>query len=80
METIPIPEPTGKFIIENAKGIAGLDGQYYHYAEVCSLLKKYKKFLNEATVEQSEICPCCGAVNSITHGIHDVCQSCDEVI
>ncbi len=38
----PIPEPTGKFILDNAKGVAGNDGQYYHYAEVLKLLTLQK--------------------------------------
>jgi hypothetical protein len=37
-----IPEPVGKFIIDNAKGIMGNDGMYYHYSDVCNLLKSYK--------------------------------------
>lgn len=42
-ELLEIPEPIGKFIIDNAKGVAGGDGVYYHYAEVCKLLKLYAK-------------------------------------
>jgi hypothetical protein len=39
-----IPVPIGKFIIENAKnGRVGNDGVYYHYAEVCKLLRLYHK-------------------------------------
>jgi len=38
-----IPEPVGKFVIENATGVLGNDGMYYHYAEVIKLLKLYKK-------------------------------------
>lgn len=37
-----IPEPIGKFIIDNANCVMGNDGAYYHYAEVCKLLKLYK--------------------------------------
>jgi hypothetical protein len=37
-----VPESVGMFIIENAVGIRLNGGEYYHYAEVCYLLKKYK--------------------------------------
>jgi len=41
-ETLTKPiVPIGDFIIANAKGVAGKDGVYYHYSEVCTLLKKY---------------------------------------
>ena len=39
----PIPEPVGNFIVANAKGTPMADGTYYHYAEVCQLLKLYLK-------------------------------------
>lgn len=39
---LPLPKPIGDFIIANAKGIMGNDGVYYHYAEVCSLLNRFK--------------------------------------
>lgn len=34
-----IKPPIGKFIIENATPTKGADGDYYHYSEVCKLLK-----------------------------------------
>jgi hypothetical protein len=34
-----MPEPIGNFIIDNAKGVMGADGMYYHYTEVIKLLK-----------------------------------------
>ena len=34
-----IPEPIGNFIIDNAKGVMGADGMYYHYTEVIKLIK-----------------------------------------
>lgn len=40
---VEIPEPVGKFIIDNANGTMGNDGMYYHYAEVIKLLKLYTK-------------------------------------
>jgi hypothetical protein len=43
IELVEIPEPVGNFIMENANGVMGNDGMYYHYADVCTLLKKYKK-------------------------------------
>ena len=36
-------KPIGDFIIENATAVQGQDGAYYHYAEVCKLLKLQKK-------------------------------------
>ncbi len=42
-DTVPIEKPIGDFIIANATGTMGNDGMYYHYAEVCKLLKLYKK-------------------------------------
>jgi hypothetical protein len=36
---VEIPEPIGTFIIDNADGIMGADGMYYHYTEVIKLLK-----------------------------------------
>ena len=43
IELEEIPEPIGNFIMENAEGVMGNDGMYYHYSDVCTLLKKYKK-------------------------------------
>jgi hypothetical protein len=36
-------KPIGDFIIENATALKGQDGAYYHYAEVCKLLKLQSK-------------------------------------
>lgn len=30
-----------KFVTENAKGVEGSDGTYYHQIDVCALLKSY---------------------------------------
>jgi hypothetical protein len=38
-ELVEIPEPIGTFIIDNANGVMGADGMYYHYTEVIKLLK-----------------------------------------
>ncbi len=46
-----IPEPIGQFIIDNAKGVAGNDGQYYHYAEVCKLLRLQKDKIIPTDIE-----------------------------
>ncbi len=40
-----LPEPIGNFILENITGVDTPTGVYYHYADVCTLLKKYKKTL-----------------------------------
>jgi hypothetical protein len=36
------------FVIENANGLQGQDGKYYHYSEVVSLLKKWDTRPNAA--------------------------------
>lgn len=43
-DEIEIPKPVvSDFIIENATGVMGNDGMYYHFTEVIKLLKLYKK-------------------------------------
>jgi hypothetical protein len=37
-----IEKPVGDFIMDNATGVQGSD-VYYHYSEVCKLLKLMKK-------------------------------------
>lgn len=44
---LEIPKPIGSFIIENSTGVQGNDGVYYHYAEVCKLLKLYEKQIRD---------------------------------
>ena len=39
----PIEPPVGDFIVENANAIQLADGYYYHYSEVCKLLKLQAK-------------------------------------
>lgn len=51
IKEIPLEPPTGDFIMKHAKGVAGVDGQYYHYAEVCSLIRRAKI---EAKIEELE--------------------------
>jgi hypothetical protein len=41
-----IEKPVGDFIMDNATGVQGSDGVYYHYSEVCKLLKLMKKNIN----------------------------------
>lgn len=50
---LPIPKPIGDFILENAKGVQLFDGRYYHYSEVCGLLKKYAEAYHAAKSEQT---------------------------
>jgi hypothetical protein len=38
-----IEKPVGDFIMDNATGVQGGDGVYYHYSEVCKLLKLMKR-------------------------------------
>jgi hypothetical protein len=39
----PIEPPIGDFIFENANAIQLKDGYYYHYSEVCKLIKLQAK-------------------------------------
>ena len=65
-----LPKPIGDFIIENAKGVMGNDGMYYHYSEVCKMLKKYNEeqmaktcfFIQDKTTSSSSATKCsnCG--------------------
>lgn len=64
-----IKEPIGNFLLDNAEGIMGSDGMYYHYSVVCGLLKKYheqelKKLPIHDVIGQSELlvfeCKVCG--------------------
>lgn len=48
-----IPKPIGQFILDNAEGVQGLDGLYYHYSTVCDLLKKYARICIEASLQKA---------------------------
>jgi hypothetical protein len=58
MKLEELPEPIGKFILENAIGINTDTGTYYHYEDVCNLLILYKKQLALTGVVQAkpEVC------------------------
>jgi hypothetical protein len=43
-----IKRPIGDFILENATGVQGQDGVYYHYSEVCKLLRLQEKELKKS--------------------------------
>jgi len=71
-----IEEPIGKFIIENAEGVQTGNGVYYHYSDVCRLLKAQKKQLTiPAVVEQSEQFKC-GKCKSTWGEIRSTCFNC----
>jgi len=75
-----IEEPIGKFVIENAKGVQTENGVYYHYSEVCRLLKK--QLNTPAVVGQSEQLDCDHDWQSVFH--HDnligrYCPECEEL-
>lgn len=60
MKELELKKPIGDFIIKNAKGTQTESGTYYHYSEVCKLLRSYKKHfeLNEIEViDHEEIKP-----------------------
>jgi len=42
-ETEEIPKPIGDYIMSNSKHIQREDGAYYHYADVCRLIRNYSK-------------------------------------
>ena len=42
-----VKKPIGDFIMENATGVQGQDGVYYHYSEVCKLLRLQEKELKK---------------------------------
>jgi len=56
MREIPLEEPIGNFIIKNAEGVTCEDGQYYHYSEVCKLLRLQKENIKELLKTQRENC------------------------
>jgi len=43
-----VKKPIGDFILENATGVQGQDGVYYHYSEVCKLLRLQEKELKKS--------------------------------
>jgi len=47
-----VPEPIGSFILEqeDIKHVMGNDGAYYHYADVCKLMKRYHNYKNEKQI------------------------------
>ena len=54
MKELEIKKPIGDFIIKNAKGTQTENGVYYHYSEVCTLLKSYEKQLTLTDVSVNE--------------------------
>lgn len=51
------PEPVGKFIIDNSEGIWMNDGKYYHYSEVCRLLRCYAQLCVTQEMEKQKVKP-----------------------
>jgi hypothetical protein len=49
--TEEVKKPIGDFILENATGVQGQDGVYYHYSEVCKLLRLQEKELKKDLVD-----------------------------
>lgn len=45
MNLTKVDKPIGDFIIKNGVGIQTMDGKYYHYSEVCKLLKLQRNTL-----------------------------------
>ena len=54
-ELVEIEQPIGDFIINNAKCKPSEDGMYYHYADVCELLHKYREALKEKGDEYEQM-------------------------
>ena len=40
---VEMPKPIGDFVLKHAKGVSTDNGMYFHYSDVCLLLKKYKE-------------------------------------
>lgn len=51
LEELPLEPSIGDFIFAHATGVAGNDGQYYHYADVCKLIRLAKI---QAKIEELE--------------------------
>ena len=51
-------KPIGDFIINNSKGTQTENGVYYHYTEVCRLLKLYEKqlLIHSVVVPKDTLC------------------------
>lgn len=51
-----LPKPIGNFIFEQTDitPIMGLDGAYYHYADVCKLLNRLKQTYDKQTSNSNE--------------------------
>lgn len=71
-----IPEPIGKFIMDNAKGTMGSDGMYYHYSAVCSLLKLYHK----EKFKPINLCKCNWTIDDRDELHGRVCKDCKKII
>ena len=48
-----LPEPVGKFIIDNATGTNTNTGTFYHYSDVCRLLKLYGNEKANAVLQEA---------------------------
>jgi hypothetical protein len=49
-----VQKPIGDFILENIEGINTPSGKYFHYSDVCNLLKLYKKSLDGLSENKSD--------------------------
>lgn len=48
-----LEQPIGQFILDNAKGIQKEDGMYYHYSDVCHLIKKHSSIRTHSLEEEN---------------------------
>ena len=77
-----LEKPIGDFILENSKGTQTEDGVYYHYTDVCSLLKKYKQQCNihDVVVPKGTLCE--HPFNKVVQNNNNInyCNKCDKAI
>ena len=73
-ETEEIQKPIGDFIFDNAEGQMGVDGAYYHYSDVCTLIKLYHKKEMEKLGLKS--CSSCG--KDVEPKFGKLCDKCED--
>lgn len=85
-DTIPVEKPIGAWILEqNISGTQTHNGVYYHYSEVCSLLKLMKKECEGQTVNQQNKqlkCQCKKAqfTRNVDADFNPLCGRCGKAI
>ena len=71
-----IQMPIGNFIMNNAKGVMCDDGVYYHYAQVCRLLRLY----HEEKTKPIALCECNWTIDDRDELHGKECMHCQKII